>query len=91
MTGLRNARARGKRLGRPRTVVDAAKVIALRSAGASSREVSEQTGIGVGTACHALQRRSKNLLEIAPRNRLIPRGENRAAGRAWNHFFLEGG
>ena len=61
--GLRNARAHGKRLGRPRTMVDTAKVIALRSAGASWREVSEQMGIGVGTACRALQNPSKNLPE----------------------------
>jgi DNA invertase Pin-like site-specific DNA recombinase len=58
--GLRNARAHGKRLGRPRTVVDAAKVIALRSSGASWREVSEQMGIGVATACRAVQHPSKN-------------------------------
>jgi DNA invertase Pin-like site-specific DNA recombinase len=60
IAGLRNARARGKRLGRPRSVVDTAKVIALRASGASWREVSEQMGIGVGTACRALQRPSKN-------------------------------
>jgi DNA invertase Pin-like site-specific DNA recombinase len=63
IAGLENAVTHGKRLGRPRTVVDAAKVIALRSSGASWREVSQQMGIGVGTACRALQRPSKNLPE----------------------------
>ena len=58
-SGLKNARARGKRLGRPRTVVDAAQVVRLRAAGASWREVSAQMGIGVGTACRAYQARSK--------------------------------
>jgi len=61
--GLRNARAHGKRLGRPRRLVDATRIVALRSAGASWREVSEQMGIGVGTAVRALQQPSKNLPE----------------------------
>jgi DNA invertase Pin-like site-specific DNA recombinase len=61
--GLKNAVAHGKRLGRPRTLVDAARIVALRSAGASWRQVSEQMGIGVGTAVRALQRPSKNLPE----------------------------
>lgn len=54
--GLRNARAKGKRLGRPRAVVDAARIASLRSSGASWRAVSEQLGIGVGTCFrHAQQ------------------------------------
>jgi DNA invertase Pin-like site-specific DNA recombinase len=63
-SGLAAAKAKGKRLGRPRTVVDAAKVSALRASGASWREVSEQMGIGVGTACRALQSPSKNPPEL---------------------------
>jgi len=58
--GLRNAVARGVRLGRPRTTVDAAQIASLRSSGASWREVAERLGIGVGTACRALQGHSKN-------------------------------
>lgn len=53
--GLRNAQARGVRLGRPRTVVDAAEIVRLRSSGASWREISERLGVGVGTACRAFQ------------------------------------
>lgn len=53
--GLRNAIARGVRLGRPKRTVDAARIVALRSAGASWREISETLGIGVGTACRAFQ------------------------------------
>jgi len=60
MAGLKNAVARGKRLGRPRTIVDTAKVVALRASGASWREVAEQMHIGVGTACRALQPRPRN-------------------------------
>jgi DNA invertase Pin-like site-specific DNA recombinase len=47
--GLRNAQAKGKRLGRPRRVVDASKIAALRTAGASWRSVSRQLGVGVAT------------------------------------------
>ena len=43
--GLRNAKAKGKRLGRPRTVVDAARIAKLRASGASWRDVCEQTGL----------------------------------------------
>ena len=62
-SGLAAAKARGKRLGRPRTGVDVAQVARLRASGASWREVSEQMGIGVGTACRAFQQRPKNLPE----------------------------
>jgi len=62
-SGLAAAKARGKRLGRPRTGVDAAQVARLRASGASWREISEQMGIGVGTACRAFQQRSKNVPE----------------------------
>jgi DNA invertase Pin-like site-specific DNA recombinase len=65
-SGLKNAVARGKRLGRPKRTVDAARIIALRAAGASWREVAEQMGIGVGTACRALQSPSKNPPKSAP-------------------------
>jgi DNA invertase Pin-like site-specific DNA recombinase len=43
--GLRNARAKGKRLGRPRVVVDAAKVGVLRASGYSWREITAELGI----------------------------------------------
>jgi DNA invertase Pin-like site-specific DNA recombinase len=42
--GLRNARAKGKTLGRPRMVVDAAKISSLRSQGRSLREIAEELG-----------------------------------------------
>jgi DNA invertase Pin-like site-specific DNA recombinase len=53
--GLRNAVARGVRLGRPRTLANADEIARLRASGASWREVAEQMGIGVGTAVRALQ------------------------------------
>ena len=53
-TGLRNARAKGKRLGRPRVYVNPARIAALRARGASWREISDETGISKGTAQRAL-------------------------------------
>jgi len=43
--------------------VNPEQVATPRAAGASWRVVSEQLGIGVGTACRALQECSKNLPE----------------------------
>jgi len=66
ISGLAAAVARGVRLGRPKRTVDAARIVALRSAGASWREVSEQMGIGVGTAVRALQQALQIPQEITP-------------------------
>src|SRR5579871_372410 len=40
--GLRNARAKGKKLGRPRTAVDAATISRLHAQGRSIREIAEE-------------------------------------------------
>ena len=42
--GLRNARAKGKRLGRPRMFVDAAKIGRLHAQGCSVREIANELG-----------------------------------------------
>jgi DNA invertase Pin-like site-specific DNA recombinase len=47
--GLRNAKAKGKRLGRPKRVVDARKLAGLRAQGFGWKEISREMGIGVGT------------------------------------------
>src|SRR5450631_2577366 len=44
--GLRNARAKGKRLGRPRKIVDAGRIAALRGQGLSVRAIASALGIG---------------------------------------------
>jgi DNA invertase Pin-like site-specific DNA recombinase len=51
--GLRNARAKGKRLGRPRVAVDAAKVARLRASGFSWPKIARELGVSVGTAYQA--------------------------------------
>ncbi len=51
--GLRNARAKGKRLGRPRVIVDRSEIAALRSEGLSWAKIAAKLGIGEGTAYRA--------------------------------------
>jgi len=59
--GLRNARAKGKKLGRPKVIVDASRIADLRAAGASWRNVCEKTGLTKGTAQRAAYSLPKNL------------------------------
>jgi DNA invertase Pin-like site-specific DNA recombinase len=66
--GLRNARAKGKRLGRPRVSVHAAQVARLRASGQSWRAIARLLGVSVGTVHAAIQSRSKNLSATAPVN-----------------------
>jgi len=47
--GVRNARAKGKRLGRPTVSVDHARIARMRSGGASWRVISTELGISLGT------------------------------------------
>ena len=61
-SGLAAARARGKRIGRPRKIVDAVKIARLRESGASWRDIANRLGVSVGTAYNAAQRCSKNVL-----------------------------
>lgn len=58
--GLRNARAKGKRLGRPHVFVSQNRLEALLDSGASLRAISKELGVGVGTVHRIAQRRSKN-------------------------------
>ena len=53
--GIRNARSKGRRLGRPRLDVDRGRIARLRSNGASLRAISEQLGISVGSVHRAVQ------------------------------------
>ncbi len=59
--GLRNARAKGRKLGRPRVAVDAAQIARLRAAGASWPAVARELGLGLGTVYRAARRLSRNL------------------------------
>ena len=72
--GLRNARAKGKRLGRPRVVVDAARIATLRASGLSWPKIATELGVSVGSAYEAAQRLSKNPCQTRARKRLILQG-----------------
>jgi DNA invertase Pin-like site-specific DNA recombinase len=47
--GLRNARLKGKKLGRPRRIVNRDEMAQLREQGASFREIAEAVGASPGT------------------------------------------
>jgi len=53
--GLRNARAKGTRLGRPRSVVDTQKIARLRAQGVPWRNIARQMGVSARTARRAGQ------------------------------------
>jgi len=54
--GLRNAKAKGKRLGRPRKVVDPSKIATLRAQGRSWRTIARQLGMSARSARRAGQK-----------------------------------
>jgi DNA invertase Pin-like site-specific DNA recombinase len=51
--GMRNAKAKGKSIGRRRVTVNASQITALRNAGRSWSEVCAETGLSAGTARRA--------------------------------------
>ncbi len=55
--GLRNARAKGKKLGRPRKAVDRARIASLRRTGASWTAIGQKLGVGEGTVRRAVRNR----------------------------------
>jgi DNA invertase Pin-like site-specific DNA recombinase len=59
--GLRNARAKGKRLGRPRVTVDRDRIGHLRAQGLSWAKIGAELGIGEGTVYRLAQTPAKNL------------------------------
>jgi DNA invertase Pin-like site-specific DNA recombinase len=56
--GLRNARAKGKRLGRPKVVLDASRIASLRARGLGWKKISRELGVGVGTVLRIAQEAS---------------------------------
>ena len=47
--GIRNARANGKKLGRPKSSVDRQRILELKASGNSLRQIAASLGIGYGT------------------------------------------
>lgn len=61
-SGLRNARAKGKRLGRPKVFVDRSRIATLRSQGRSWAKIADDLGLGEGTVRRTALASAKNLL-----------------------------
>jgi DNA invertase Pin-like site-specific DNA recombinase len=64
-SGLRHARAKGKRLGRPRKVVDAARVAILRQNGNAWRKIAREMKLSVGTVFAAAQNDPAQITKLA--------------------------
>jgi len=58
-SGLRNARAKGKILGRPKKDVDVSRIKTLRASGTSWRKIANTMGLSVGTV-HAAARTQRH-------------------------------
>jgi DNA invertase Pin-like site-specific DNA recombinase len=58
--GIRNAQAKGRRLGRPRVVVDVSRIASLRAQGRSWSQVRVELGVSKGTAQRAVAGLPKN-------------------------------
>lgn len=54
--GLRHARAKGTRIGRPPVFANSAKILQLRQQGCSWAQITTQTGVSKGTAQRAVAR-----------------------------------
>jgi len=64
--GIKNAKAKGIHLGRPRVVVDTARIVLLRGQGASWATVCRKTGFSKGTAQRAYYSLPKTGVATAP-------------------------
>jgi DNA invertase Pin-like site-specific DNA recombinase len=53
--GIRNARAKGMRFGRPMRAVDPDRIRQMRAEGHSLRQIAEQLGVGYGTVRERLK------------------------------------
>lgn len=65
--GLNNAKAKGKRLGRPKTYVDESRINSMRANGASWRQIAKDLGVGLSTVFR-IATRSKNLHVSGPQS-----------------------
>jgi DNA invertase Pin-like site-specific DNA recombinase len=54
--GMKNAKAKGARIGRPRVAVDTSEIARLRESGASLREIAARLGVSLGTVAACSKR-----------------------------------
>ena len=69
--GLRNAKAKGTRLGRPQVIVDSARIGLLRARGVSWRNVARELGVSERSIRRVASRRGKNLLASSSATRCL--------------------
>jgi len=53
---LRNARAKGKQLGRPKKILDTKRIAELRDKGIGWKRIAAELGVGVGTVYQTSRR-----------------------------------
>jgi len=63
--GLRNAVAKGRKLGRPRVALDSARIATLRGAGRSMREIATELGVSTALVHKTIKHSRSNPLVIA--------------------------
>jgi DNA invertase Pin-like site-specific DNA recombinase len=61
--GIRNARAKGKSLGRPSCYVDLDRIVELQASGKSLRQIAAALGCGYGTVRDRLQSNERKTLQ----------------------------
>jgi DNA invertase Pin-like site-specific DNA recombinase len=64
--GLRNAKAKGKHVGRPRVSLDTAEIARLRTQGLSWLTISQKLGVGEGTVRRAALASAKTQSDATP-------------------------
>ena len=62
--GIRNARAKGKRLGRPKAELDGTRIATLRAEGVSWRKIAAEMGVALGTVHGFGHGRPKNVANL---------------------------
>ena len=72
--GLRNARAKGKRLGRPRVILDVYRIAELRNTGLSWPQIANHMGCGLGTVYRAFHSLSRKPKVETPSSGVAPQG-----------------
>src|SRR6478752_5746942 len=60
--GIRNARAKGRKFGRPMRAVDQNRILQLRAEGQSLRQIAERLGVGYGTVRERLKNTERKTL-----------------------------
>jgi DNA invertase Pin-like site-specific DNA recombinase len=72
--GLRNAQAKGRKIGRPRANVDVRQIATLRTQGLSYEAIGERLGVSDATIRRASRASDKTPSESAPVSTCEPRG-----------------